>query len=204
MNLEFPEISKRLLAASGAALIALAALSACSGEDTGSGDTTNAAEEAGDDAGAEDESAGGAAGDGTSPEAPLPAGSTLEVGDWTVTPAATLDATDAIVAADDFNSAPAAGFQQSLVTLEGTYNGTETGSLWLDVTFGVWADGTFYDSIDCMNTVEDQITLVPDVSGGGASAGSACVEVPTDADTYLLYFEDILNFDGTQYFVEIG
>jgi hypothetical protein len=184
MNLEFPEISKRLLAASGAALIALAALSACSGEDTGSGDTSNAAEEAGDEAGAEEDAAEGAAGDGTSPEAPLPAGSTLDVGDWTVT--------------------PAAGFQQSLVTLEGTYNGTETGSLWLDVTFGVWADGTFYDSIDCMNTVEDQITLVPDVSGGGTSAGSACVEVPADADTYLLYFEDILSFDGTQYFVEIG
>jgi hypothetical protein len=202
MNIEFPEISKRLLAASGAGLIALAALSACGAEDTGSGDTANAAEEAGADAEAEAEAP---AGDGTSPESPLAAGSTLEIGDWTVTASeATLDATDAILAADEFNAAPADGFQQSLVTLDGTYNGTETGSLWLDVTFGVWADGTFYDSIDCMNTVEDQITLVPDVSSGGTSTGSACVEVPAGADQYLLYFEDIMSLDGTQYFVEIG
>ncbi|MFG3341717.1 hypothetical protein [Glycomyces sp. NPDC048151] len=202
MNIEFPEISKRLLAASGAGLIALAALSACGTEDTGSGDTTNAAETEADAAAEEEAPAGG---DGTSPDAPLAAGSTLEVGDWTVTASeATLDATDAVVAADEFNSAPAEGFQQSLVTLDGTYNGTETGSLWLDVTFGVWADGTFYDSIDCMNTVENQITLVPDVSAGGTSSGSACVEVPAGADQYLLYFEDILSLDGTQYFVEIG
>ncbi len=48
MTLEFPEISKRLLAASGAGLIALAALSACGAEDSGSDDTENAAE-AGDE-----------------------------------------------------------------------------------------------------------------------------------------------------------
>lgn len=198
MNIEFPEISKRLLAASGAGLIALAALSACGTEDTGSTDTSNAAE----DAGAEEEAP---AGDGTDVEAPLAAGSTLEVGDWTVTVAeATLDATEAVLAADEYNAAPAEGFQQSLVTLDGTYNGTGTGSLWLDVTFGVWADGTYYDSIDCFNTVADQITLVPDVSSGGTSTGSACVEVPAGADSYVLYFEDLMNLDGTQYFVEIG
>jgi hypothetical protein len=72
------------------------------------------------------------------------------------------------------------------------------------VTFGVWADGTFYDSIDCMNLVENEITSVPDVSEGGTSSGSACVEVPSDAESYVLYFEDILSMDGTQYFVEIG
>ncbi|MDA1360521.1 hypothetical protein O1R50_12865 [Glycomyces luteolus] len=203
MNLEFPEISKRLLAASGAGLIALAALSACGAEDTGSGDTSNTADEAATEAAAEEEAA--STGDGTSPDAPLAAGSTIEVADWSVTaPEATLDATDAILAADEFNAAPADGFQQSLITLEGTYNGTETGSLWLDVTFGVWADGTFYDSIDCMNTVENEITLVPDVSSGATSTGSACVEVPADAESYLLYFEDVLSMDGTQYFVEIG
>lgn len=203
MNIEFPEISKRLLAASGAGLIALAALSACGAEDTGSTDTTNAAEEAGAEEGAEEEEA--PAGDGTDVEAPLAAGSTLEVGDWTVTVSkATLDATEEILADDEYNSAPAEGFQQSLITLDGTYNGTDTGSLWLDVTFGVWADGTYYDSIDCTNMVSDQITLVPDVSAGGTSTGSACVEVPTGAEEYVLYFEDLMNIDGTQYFVEIA
>jgi len=197
MNIEFPEISKRLLALSGATLIGLAALTACSPDtDSGSNGDTDTAEEA-----AEEEDA---AGDGTSPEAPLAAGSSLEVGDWTVTPTITLDATEEILAQDEFNTEPVEGNQQSLITLEGTYNGTDTGSLWLDVTFGVWADGTFYDTIDCSNLVDGEITLEPDVSAGGATTGSACAEVPTGADTYLLYFEDLMSLDGTQYFVEIG
>ena len=35
-------------------------------------------------------------------------------------------------------------------------------------------------------------------------SGRLSVEVPTGADTYLLYFEDVFNFEGTQYFFEIG
>ncbi|HEX2144972.1 MAG TPA: hypothetical protein VHG10_10740 [Glycomyces sp.] len=200
MSIEFPEVSKRLLAASGAALIALAALSACGTEATGSGDTSNAAEEAGAEEGGEE----AAAGDGTSPEAPLPAGSAVEITDWTVTPSATLDSTEAIMGMNEFNEAPAEGNQQALVTIDGTYNGTETGTLWMDVTFGIWADGTFYDSVDCLNTVENSAYDSAEVSGGSSASGDSCVEIPAGAETYLLYIEDTWSFEGTQYFVEIG
>jgi hypothetical protein len=200
MNIEFPELSKRLLAASGAGLIALAALSACSSEDTGANtDTSNAAEEAGAE---EDEAAGG---DGTAPESPLPAGSSVEVGDWTVTPASVeLDATEAILAENELNTAPAEGNQQAIVTLDGVYNGAEASSMWIDVTFGIWADGTFYDSVDCVNTVGNDLTLTDEVSAGGTVNGSSCVEIPTGAESYVLYFEDLWSFEGTQYFVEIA
>jgi hypothetical protein len=201
MNVELPEISKRLLAASGAALIALAALSACSAEDSGSNDTESAEEAGGEEAAEEEVAAGG---DGTSPDAPLAAGSAVEITDWTITPAVTLDATDEIMGMNEFNEAPAEGSQQSLVTIDGVYNGTETGSMWVDVSFGIWADGTFYASSDCLNTVENELFSLPDVSPGGTATGNSCVEVPTGAESYLFYVEDLWALDGTQYFVEIG
>ncbi|WP_026925564.1 hypothetical protein [Glycomyces arizonensis] len=198
--------ARKLLAVAGTGLIGLAALTACGAEDDGGAgaDTgTDTAESAEADASGGDEAA--ATGDGTGADAPLAAGSTVEVGDWSLTVTETeLDATDAIMDFNEFNEAPADGFQQALLTLDGTYNGTETGSLWLDITVGIWADGTFYDSTDCLNVVEGDLTEAPDVSGGGASSGSACVEIPSDAETYLVYFEDLMSFDGTQYFVEIG
>jgi hypothetical protein len=201
MNIAFPEISKRLLAVSGATLIGLAALTACGGGETGTDSDTGSTGETAEGAAADDEAAGG---DGTSPESPLPAGSTVEVTDWTLTATGTLDATEAILASDEFNEAPAEGFQQALVTLEGTYNGDASGSLWTDASFGIWADGTFYDSLDCMNTVENDLMDVAEVSAGSSATGSACVEVPAGAESYLIYIEDIWAMDGTQYFIEIG
>ncbi|WP_112135014.1 hypothetical protein [Glycomyces dulcitolivorans] len=201
MNIEFPEISKRLLAASGAALIALAALSACSaGEDTSGGDTGS------DDSAAEEvvEEEEAATGDGTTPEAPLPAGSTVEITDWSVTGSVEIDGTEAVMGANEYNTEPAAGNQFALVTLEGTYNGDATGTLWVDATFGIWADGTFYDSVDCLNMVENDLLDVAEVSPGSSASGSSCVEIPTGAESYLLYVEDLWSLDGTKYFVEIG
>src|ERR1044071_5459461 len=157
MNIEFPEITKRLLAVSGAALIGLAALTACGGgeaDDAGSDADTDSSEAAGTEEEAAEEAA---TGDGTSPEAPLPAGSTVEITDWTVGGTVVLDATEDILAVNEFNEAPADGFQQGLVTLEGTYNGSSSSSLWIDATFGIWADGTFYDSVDCLNVVENDL-----------------------------------------------
>jgi hypothetical protein len=199
MNFEFPEISKRLLAVSGAVLIGLAALSACGTEDADAGDTGNAGETSGE--AAADEAAGA---DGTSPEAPLPAGSTVEITDWILSATGTLDATEAVMAANEYNEAPAEGFQQGIVTLEGTYSGDGSGSLYMDATFGIWADGTFYDAIDCMNTVENDLMDVAEVSAGSVATGSSCVEVPTGAESYRIYIEDLWSMDGTQYFIEIG
>ncbi|MFB9658298.1 hypothetical protein ACFQS3_18835 [Glycomyces mayteni] len=203
MNIEFPEISKRLLAVSGATLIGLAALSACGtgddaagggSEDTGS-DTTTAAEEA-----AEEDTA---TGDGLSPEAPLPAGSTVEVGDWTLSVSdVQLDATDAIMAENEFNEAPADGNTLAMFTVDGTYNGAETGTLWLDATVGIWADGVMSET--CTNVVPNDIINTVDVTAGATSTGATCAEVPADAEQTLIYIEDIWALDGTVYYIEIA
>ncbi|MCH7232906.1 hypothetical protein L0U85_18905 [Glycomyces sp. L485] len=199
MNLDID--AKKLLAVGAIGLFGLAGLTACGTEDEdGSGsssDTTEAAEDAGEEAPAD--------GDGTSIDAPLAADSSVEVGDWTVAPSdIKLDATDEILGHNEFNDPPADGSQLALFTVDGTYNGSETGSLWFDVTVGIWADGTFYDSTDCLNVVPEDLTEAPEVSNGGTAAGATCVEIPSDAETYLVYFEDLMSFDGTKYFVEIG
>lgn len=204
MNIEFPEISKRLLAASGAALIALAALSACSaGEDTADGGDTGSDEstvEAAAEEGAEEEAA---TGDGTSPESPLPAGSEVEVGDWTISVSdVQLDATDAIMAENEFNTPPAEGNTLAMFTVDGTYNGSETGTLWLDATVGIWADGTFSET--CTNVVPNDIINTTEVTSGATSTGATCAEIPADAESTLIYIEDIWSLDGTKYFIEIG
>ncbi|WP_335989706.1 hypothetical protein [Glycomyces sp. MUSA5-2] len=203
MNIELPEISKRLLALSGATLIGLAALSACgTGDDTTGGgsddtgsDTTTAAEEAAEE--------GTATGDGLSPEAPLPAGSTVEIGDWTLSVGdVQLDATDAIMAENEFNTPPADGNALAMFTVDGTYNGAETGTLWLDATVGIWADGVMSET--CTNVVPNDIIDATEVTAGGTSSGATCAEIPADAEQTLIYVEDVWSLDGTVYYIEIG
>ncbi|NUQ87430.1 MAG: hypothetical protein HOQ43_03065 [Glycomyces artemisiae] len=203
MNIEFPEISKRLLALSGATLIGLAALSACgTGDDTtggGSDDTGSDATTAAEEAAEEDT----ATGDGLSPEAPLPAGSTVEIGDWTLSVGdVQLDATDAIMAENEFNTPPAEGNTLAMFTVDGTYNGTETGTLWLDATVGIWADGVM--SENCTNIVPNDIIDATEVTAGATSTGSSCAEIPADAEQTLIYVQDVWSFDGTVYYIEIG
>jgi hypothetical protein len=194
--------AKKLLAVAGTGLIGLAALTACDSADDGAETDTGTNAESAESADA-DEAAAGA--DGTGPESPLPAGSTVEVGDWSLTLAsAELDATDAIMEVNQFNEAPADGFQQALLTIDGAYNGTETGTLWLDIEVGVWADGVFYDSTSCTNVVENDLMDASDVSGGGTASGAVCVEIPSDAEAPVAYFEDFLSFDEERRFVEIG
>lgn len=199
MNFDFdaPALGK-LLAVGTIGLFGLTALTACDDE------TDAAAQDAPASAEAADADTDEAAADGTGHESPLPAGSTVEVGDWSLALASIeLDATEAIMGANQFNEAPADGFQQALLTIEGTYNGTETGALWLDVALGVWADGAFYDSTGCTNVVDGGLMDAPDVSAGGTASGAACVEIPADADTYVVYFEDFLSFDAERRFVAI-
>ncbi|GAB3224536.1 hypothetical protein GCM10027447_13250 [Glycomyces halotolerans] len=201
MNVEL----KKVLAVGAIGLFGLTGLAACGGEadSDSSGEDTDAAAVA-EDEGAEETEASEAAGDGTSPDAPLPAGSAVEVGDWTITVTdVELDATETILAENEFNEPPADGFQQAMYTIEGTYNGDETGTLWLDVTVGVYADNTFYS--ECLNVVPGDLIDAPDVSGGGSASGASCAEIPSDAaDGALVYIEDLFSLDGDKYYVQIA
>lgn len=188
---------KKLLAVGAAGLLGLAALTAC--DDATDSDPATSAETA------ENEGREAAGDDGTELDAPLAAGSTVEIGDWSLAfTSIELDATEAILGVNQFNEKPADGFQHALLTIEGTYNGSETGVLWLDVTAGIWADGAFYDSTSCTSVVDGSLLEAPDVSDGGTASGSVCVEIPSDAENHVAYFEDFLSFDDERYFIAIG
>lgn len=154
--------------------------------------------EAGSDSGGDTETSEAAeetAADGTSPDSPLPAGTEVEVGDWTITVSdVELDATEAVLAENEFNEEPADGNQFAMYAVEGTYNGDETGTLWLDLTIGVFAGGTYYD--DCPNVIPDDLIDSSEVANGADASGNECAEIPSaDADGALIYIEDIWSID---------
>jgi hypothetical protein len=64
-------------------------------------------------------------------------------------------------------------------------------------SLGIWVDGVSCDCVDCLNTVEGELVDVAGVSAGSDATGLACVEVPTGAESSLIYFEDIWALDGT-------
>ncbi|GAB3997474.1 hypothetical protein GCM10029992_20450 [Glycomyces albus] len=68
-----------------------------------------------------------------------------------------------------------------MYTVEGTYNGDETGTLWLDLTIGVFAGGTYYN--ECSNVVPGDILDAPEVSNGASASGSDCAEFPRPSPT---------------------
>lgn len=177
-------------------------LAACDAEDaTGSGSDGGGDETSETASGAAEETAG----DGTSPDSPLPAGTEVEIGDWTVTVSdVELDATETILAENEFNEEPADGNQFAMYTVEGTYNGDEAGTLWLDLTIGVFAGGTYYS--ECSNVVPGDLIDTPEVANGGTASGNGCAEFPSaESDGAIIYIEDLWSIeDDNRIYLEIA
>lgn len=80
-----------------------------------------------------------------------------------------------------------------MFSIEGTYGGPDSSALWLEFSFGMWADGAFY--LPCPATTPDDIYMTPEVSGGNTVSGTVCIEIPTDVDEVVPYLEQV---DGEQ------
>lgn len=114
-------------------------------------------------------------------ENPHPLGSVIESEDWRVViNSVTLNATDAVVAANQFNDPPAEGAEYILVNYSTTYIGDspdgETNAF-VSVEY-VTADGTTINSYDASVVVPEAIdnnTLYKD----GTATGNTAFEVPT-------------------------
>lgn len=99
---------------------------------------------------------GGEAGDGEGTrENPFPIGTTVvasEFGEdtWEITLGQpTLNATDAVLAANEFNEAPEAGFQYAVVPMTVTYLGSDSADPWFDINLEfVSAAGTTHTEFD--------------------------------------------------------
>lgn len=138
--------------------------------------------------------------DGTDPNAPLPAGTEVRTGNWTVVISNVVpDATDEILEADDFGEPPAEGNQYYMFQVDATYEGQESSTAWSDLLFGAFIDNTVYT--ESCGFAPDDLFLAPEVFEGGTATGNVCISVPTDgADDAVISIEDYW-VSGQRYFV---
>ena len=134
---------------------------------------------------------------------PMSAGSIVEVGDWSIRVIGLeRDATGMVLDESRFNEPPAPGFQFALVTLEATYVGTDSGSIYGELTWGLLGrervEYTEFSS-DC-GTIPDSLSNAPEVFPGGVVTGNICLVIDSGAaDELVLVLEDFVSFDGAHF-----
>lgn len=201
--------------------IAALTLSACS-DDAPQTDGPDSATDAGEDEQADGEQAEGEEGNGdegedsTSPEgAGQDASSTayqlgeeVQVGDWVVVVTdVNEDATDVILAEDETNEPPVEGRQFVMVTIDATYNGTATGTAWVDLSLGIdGADGTTYEGgvDDFCGIQPNSLFDLEEQSPGETVTGTHCAALPEDQVAgSQLGLENFLAMDGERQLVDL-
>lgn len=170
--------------------------------ETETGETTDDA--GADEAAAQEDDTSAAVG---TRENPAPAGSTVKLGEYSVSLGATAtNANDAIAAENQFNEPPVAGRQFVMVPVTVTYNGSESGLPWLDLSVNfVGSAGNTYGG---SGSTDDYCGVIPvalsdqgEIYGGATSAGNVCVSVPSaevEGGTWVV--EESLSFDDTKVF----
>lgn len=147
----------------------------------GNGDTTVV--ESPGDASVDDEAAEeGAVAESGTRENPYPIGSVIESDDWSVViNSVTLAATDAVMAANEFNAAPAAGSEYILVNYSTTYTGDDPDGrtpIFVSIEY-VTADGATVSALDSVVLPPDPIDSTSTLYTDGTATGNAAMEVPT-------------------------
>jgi hypothetical protein len=119
---------------------------------------------------------------------PAPLGSTIELSEFgsvvyelTMGPS-TLNATEAVMAANMFNEAPPEGFQYALVPVTVTYLGDETGVPWLDLTIEfVTAEGTTHTESDTLVVAPEPTFMdINDLYNGATGTGNIVIAIPIE------------------------
>lgn len=114
-------------------------------------------------------------------ETPYPIGSVIESKDWrVVVNSVTLAATDAVVAANQFNDPPAAGSEYILVNYSVTYIGDDANGQtpsFVSVSY-VTADGKTVNSYD-KSVIEPDPISSNALYNGGSATGNEAFEVPS-------------------------
>ncbi len=130
---------------------------------------------------------------------PFDVGSSVAVGDWLVRVVGVeRDATRTVLAASEFNTPPAEGFQYTLVTLEATYEGSSSGTFWSDLSWGLLGSGrvAYSEFSSSCGTIPNSISSAPEVFPAGVITGNICLAIPrNEAASLALTLEDFIEFD---------
>lgn len=115
---------------------------------------------------------------------PYNAGDPIDLGDWTITLAATnLDATAEVEAANSLNEIED-GLTAIMVEVEATYTGDDSATVWIDVGIEyVGADGNTYDSTNAYcGPVDGGLLQVNEQYTDATVTGTVCVTIPDGAE----------------------
>lgn len=130
---------------------------------------------------------------------PIPPGESARVGDWEIAVVdVTPNATEQIMAHNEFNDPPAEGRQFLMATLEATYVGEESGDFWIDVAAGVVGEGnvTYTTFEDTCGSIPDSIDESGEAFEGGQISGNTCWSVESEeVDSLVMFIEDSMAFD---------
>jgi len=128
-------------------------------------------------------------------ENPAAVGSTIEGEDWSVViNSVTLDATDAVLAANDFNDAPDAGTEYIIINYTATYTGDDPDGqmpAFVGIEY-VTADGVTVDNLKKTLIAPDEIDAMGTLYTGASATGNTSRQVPSPADGVIAVRLDML------------
>lgn len=131
---------------------------------------------------------------------PLPLNTTGVIGDYEVTVISTTpNATDVVLAENQFNEPPTPGNQFFMVRVVTTYVGNETGTPWVDLNFqAVGAANTGYTTFNnTCGVIPDDPMFTSELFPGGSAEFNICWEVEsTDQDSLVMYVEPLMSFNS--------
>ena len=115
-------------------------------------------------------------------DAPYPIGTTLSTDEWDVTINSFIpDATEAVLAENQFNDEPAEGTQYALVNATLTYKGKDSStSMMVNIGY-VTATGEVVKGYDAMVVGPDEIGI-NELYAGGSVTGNEVLQIPISAD----------------------
>lgn len=136
---------------------------------------------------------------------PLPLGTRIQMGDWTLTVTeVTLDATEQVLAENQFNDPPVDGRQFVVFSVDATYEGDDSGTAWLDFDWAIVgsAGNTFATGRDdYCGVIPGSLNDTGETFPGGSVSGDVCFSVDSDqVDGATIRIEDWLSFDDTRAF----
>jgi hypothetical protein len=103
-----------------------------------------------------------------------------------------------VAAENQFNDPPAPGKQFFMVTVEATYDGTESSTFWFDMSLAsVGASAVAYDGFqDSCGVLPDALSDVGETFPGGQVTGNVCWSVDAaDAATLTMLASPSFSFD---------
>lgn len=145
---------------------------------------------------------------GNDREDPLAVGETGTVGDYTVKVLeVTPDATDIVMAENQFNDPPKDGNQFLIARIALEYTGAESGTPTFEVAFKVvGSSGVAYSTFDdYCGVVPDSLNDAPELFEGGTVELNLCWSVSSaDVDSLVMYAEPFFSSDNGRTWFSLG